>query len=86
VAEYHNETIVLRKSNIKYTGRVQHWPGESSGRGHVDYFRVAVASREALDLALDADLPRAGNDLDVAGHRILAVWFRSTLVTAYVMR
>lgn len=82
MTEYHNETIVLRKSNIKYTGRVEHWPGESSVEGHVDYFRVAATSWEALDLALDADFPRAGNDPDVAGHRILAVWFRSTLVTA----
>jgi hypothetical protein len=27
-----------------------------------------------------------GNDLAVAGNRILAVWFRSTLVTAHTMR
>src|SRR5260370_15342311 len=37
---------------------------------------------EALDLALDANFP-GPNDLDFAGNRILAVWFRSTLLTAY---
>jgi hypothetical protein len=41
---------------------------------------------ETLDLAPDADFPSARNDLHVAGHRILTDWFRSTLLTASIMR
>ena len=56
-------------------------------------FRVARHSAKnrvwlprSSDLCSRGRLPLARNGLCLVGNRILGVWFRSTLLTAYIMR
>src|SRR4029077_482686 len=68
---------------------------DSNGANQVcwHYFRLAVTRPktgfgfcEGLDPRSRCQLPRVRNDLDVAGNRILAVGFRSTLLIVCTMR